>query len=336
MRFSTNYETTMTSSPWTRRAALLGLLACVGGPASSFAQDAAYPTKAVTLVVPFPAGGPTDASARLFAKAMGDKLGQPFVVDNRAGAAGTVGSAFVVRAPSDGYTLLWGGTSTLAVAPGLYKGLKYDAKSFVPIGMALRGPLMIAGRPNLPAKDLPELIALAKAQPLTIGSAGNGSIGHLATEQFQEAAKIKLTHVPYRGGSPAITDAIGGQIDMVFDTAAALAPFVKAGKLKAFAVTGSKAYAPLPDVPVARATLPSMEGYSWFGLVAPANTPAQAVQALTKAFADAANSPEIQRELAATGVEPGVATPKAFADVITTDSAKWSGLIQRANVRADE
>ena len=326
----------MISSPWTRRAALLGLLACVGSPAPSFAQDATYPTKAVTLVVPFPAGGPTDASARLFAKAMSDKLGQQFIVDNRAGAAGTVGSAFVARAPADGYTLLWGGTSTLAVAPGLYKSLKYDSKSFVPIGMALRGPLMIAGRPNLPAKDLPELIALAKAKPLTIGSAGNGSIGHLATEQFEEAAKVQLTHVPYRGGSPAITDAIGGQIAMVFDTAAALAPFVKAGKLKAFAVTGSKAYAPLPDVAVARATLPSMEGYSWFGLVAPANTPAAAVQALTKAFADAASSPEIQRELSATGVEPGVATPKAFAEVITTDSENWSRLIQRANVRADE
>ncbi len=326
----------MNQSPRSRRWALLCLLACVSGPSIALAQEAAYPTRTITLVVPFPAGGPTDASARLFAKAMAERLGQPFIVDNRAGAAGTIGSAFVARAPSDGYTLLWGGTSTLAVAPGLYKGLKYDAKSFLPIGMALRGPLMIAGRPGLPAKDLTELVALAKAQPLTIGSAGNGSIGHLATEQFQEAAKIKLTHVPYKGGSPAITDAMGGQVDMVFDTAAALAPFVKAGKLKAYAVTGSKAYAPLPDVPVARAALPSVEGYSWFGLVAPANTPAAAVQALTKAFAEAAGSAEIQRELAATGVEPGVATPKAFADVIATDSAKWSGLIQRANVRSDE
>lgn len=319
-----------------RRWTLVGLVAWVSVPTASFAQDPAYPTRAVTLVVPFPAGGPTDASARLFAKAMADKLGQPFIVDNRAGAAGTVGSAFVARAAPDGYTLLWGGTSTLAVAPGLYKGLKYDAKSFVPIGMALRGPLMIAGRPNLPAKGLPELIALAKAQPLTIGSAGNGSIGHLATEQFQEAAKIKLTHVPYRGGSPAITDAMGGQIDMVFDTAAALAPFVKAGKLKAYAVTGSKPYAPLPDVPVARATLAPVEDYSWFGLVAPANTPAAALQVLTKAFADVASLPGIQRELAVTGVEAGVATPKAFAEVIAADLAKWSGLIQRANVRSDE
>ena len=319
-----------------RRWALVCLLACVSGPTASLAQEPAYPTRAVTLVVPFPAGGPTDASARLFAKGMADKLGQPFIVDNRAGAAGTVGSAFVARAAPDGYTLLWGGTSTLAVAPGLYKGLKYDAKSFVPIGMALRGPLMIAGRSNLPAKDLPELIALAKARPLTIGSAGTGSIGHLATEQFQEAAKIKLTHVPYKGGSPAITDAMGGQIDMVLDTAAALAPFVSAGKLKAYAVTGSKAYAPLPDVPVARETLPSVEGYSWFGLVAPANTPAAAIQLLTKAFTEVASSASIQSELAATGVEPGVATPKAFADVIAADSAKWSGLIHRANVRSDE
>ena len=318
-----------------RRRALSWLVVCALAPTVALAQDAAYPTSRVTLVVPFPAGGPTDASARLFAKVMSEQLGQPIIIDNRAGAAGTIGSAYVARATPDGYTLLWGGTSTLAVAPGLYQGLKYDAKSFIPIGMALRGPLMLAGRADLGAKNLSELVALAKTKSLTIGSAGNGSIGHLATEQLQEAAKVHFTHVPYRGGSPAINDAMGGQIDLVFDTAAALAPYVKAGKLKAYAVTGSKAYAPLPDVSVARTTLPSVEGYSWFGLVAPDHTPPSVVQTLIKAFDEAAGTPSIQKQLELTGVEPGVETPQAFADVISADSAKWMGLIQRAHVRAD-
>ena len=311
------------------------LVVCALGPTAALAQDAAYPNRTITVVVPFPAGGPTDASARLFAKVMAEQLGQSIIVDNRAGAAGTIGSAFVARATPDGYTLLWGGTSTLAVAPGLYKDLKYDARSFVPVGMALRGPLMLAGRPDLGAKNLPEVLALTKAKPLTVGSAGNGSIGHLAIEQLQEAAKVRFTHIPYKGGSPAINDAMGGQIDLVFDTAAALAPYVKAGKLKAFVVTGSKPYAPLPNVPVARSEFPSLEAYSWFGLVAPDNTPPSVVQILTKAFDVAANTPSIQKQLELTGVEAGVETPQAFSDVISADSAKWMSLIQRAHVRVD-
>jgi tripartite-type tricarboxylate transporter receptor subunit TctC len=325
------------SSGWRRRglviAALTGFLALTG----AHAQGIDYPSRPVTLVVPFPAGGPTDASARLFAKSMSESLGQPIVIDNRGGAAGTVGSAWVARAPADGYTLLWGGTSTLAVAPGLYKGLKYDAGSFVPIGMALRGPLMLAGRTSLDARTLAELVALGKKQALTVGTAGNGSIGHLGAEYLRESAGIQLTHVPYRGGGPALTDALGGQIDLILDTAAALYPHVKSGKLRAYAVTGAQPYAPAAGVPTVKAVLgKDYEAYSWFGLVAPAGTPAPVVQKLVAALSKAAQDPGIRTELANTGVEPGVATPKEFAEVIDTDYKKWSGIIKRANVRADD
>ena len=178
-------------------------------------QELSYPSKPISLIVPFPAGGATDASARLFAKSMSEFLGQPIVIDNRVGAGGTVGSAAVARATADGYTLLWGGTSTLAVAPNLYKSLSYDARSFVPIGMALRGPMMLAGSRSLDAQDLAQLIALGRQKTLTIATAGNGSLGHLAAEHLGELAGLRFTHVPYRGGNPAITDALGGQVDLV-------------------------------------------------------------------------------------------------------------------------
>jgi tripartite-type tricarboxylate transporter receptor subunit TctC len=317
-----------------RRAVLLAALAAASGV---HAQANDYPNRPLTLVVPFPAGGPTDASARLFATAMSESLGQTIVIENRGGAAGTVGSAMVARAATDGYTLLWGGTSTLAVAPGLYKNLKYDAKSFVPIGMALRGPLMLAGRPSLDVRSLADVVQLAKKQTLTIGTAGNGSIGHLAVEYLGGPAQVRFTHVPYRGGGPALTDALGGQIDLIFDNASALYPHVKSGKLRAYAVTGAQPYAPGPEVPTAKSVLGgNVEAYSWFGLVAPAGTPAPVVHKLTVALAKAAQSPDVRRELANAGLEPGLPTAKEFADVIDADFKKWSDIIARANVRADD
>lgn len=295
-----------------------------------------FPAKPITVVVPFPAGGPTDVSARLFAKLMADVLGQPIIVDNRAGAAGTLGSAFVARAPADGYTLLWGGTSTLAVAPSLYTTLKYDARSFVPIGMALRGQLMLAGHPSLPTNDVSQLLALAKTRSLTVGSAGTGSLGHLATEYLRDAASVSFTHVPYRGGSPAMTDALGGQIDLVFDTASALAPHVRSGKLRAYAVTGNTPYQPLPRVPLMSSVVPSYQAYAWFGLVAPVGTPPEVLQRLRSAMDRAAATPEVKRELVSMGVEAGVATASEFAKVIAADSAKWAGIVRRADVKAEE
>lgn len=310
--------------------------AMVAAPVLAQAQQSDYPSKPIILVVPFPAGGPTDVSARLFARSMSETLGQPIVIDNRAGAGGTVGSAAVARAPADGYTLLWGGTSTLAVAPGLYKSLGYDARSFVPIGMALRGPMMLAGPPSLEARDLNQLIALGHSKELTVATAGNGSLGHLAAEHLRELTGMRLVHVPYRGGNPAITDALGAQVDLVLDTASALAPHIQSNRLRAYAVTGSKPFVPTPKVPLFSTLLPSYEAYAWFGPVARVGTPPHALQRLIQAMASAAASPDVQKELAKTGVEPGVATPEDFARVIERDAAKWFGIIARSGVKADQ
>ncbi len=323
------------SSTILRRRLLLGaaLTACV--PLPAFAQ-ADYPNRPITIVVPFPAGGPTDASARLYAKVMSEAIGQPVVIDNRAGAAGTVGSAYVARAAADGYTLLWGGTSTLAVAPGLYKKLTYDPASFVPVGMALRGPLMIAAYPGSGVASLKELVATAMQRNLTVATAGSGSIGHLATKLLEEVAGIPLTHVPYRGGGPALNDALGGQVNLIFDTAAALAPHVKSGKLLALAVTGTHAYAPIPEVPTVKQVLgKDYEAYSWFGLVAIKGTPEPVVHALIAAFQKAAQSSEVRSQIAQQGLEPGLPTTEQFGAVIDTDYKKWSSIVARAKVQAD-
>lgn len=321
--------------PGLRRRDVVCAALAAGLPFGALAQGD-YPAKPVMLIVPFPPGGPTDASARLYAKVMSETLGQPIVIDNRAGAGGTVGSAAVARAAPDGYTLLWGGTSTLAVAPGLYKNLKYDAQSFVPIGMALRGPMMIAAHPSAGVSTLQELVKAAKSQNFTVGTAGNGSIGHLATELLSETAGIPLTHVPYRGGGPALTDALGGQIKLIFDTAATLYPHVKSGKLRALAVTGAQPYAPGPEVPTVKAALnKDYEVYSWFGLVAPKGTPEPVLQKLNASMAKAMQTAEVKRELAQQGLEEGMPSPTDFGKVISNDFRKWSGIIARAKVQAD-
>lgn len=339
MSSSINLAVSILRDQRTRRGLIATLVSgcltiSVSGIAS--AQPSSYPAKPITLVVPFPAGGPTDASARLFAKAMSESLGQTMVIENRAGAAGTVGSGYVARMPADGYTLLWGGTSTLAVAPGLYKDLKYSSTSFTPIGMALRGPMMLAGSAALPMKDLSQLLAAARTRPISVGTAGSGSLGHLAVELLRESTGTRLTHIPYRGGSPAITDAIGGQIDLVLDTASALTPFVKNGQLRAFAVSGAVPFKPLPDVPLFSSLVKAYEVYSWFGPVVPSGTPDFAVKKLVEAMAVAAATPAIQKELLLAGVEPGVATPELFADVIRQDADRWAKIITRAGVKAGD
>src|SRR5690606_12193974 len=279
--------------------------------------------------------GPTDTSARLFSTVMAERLGQPVIVENRAGAGGSVGTAAVTRDQADGYTLLWGGTSSIVVAPALYTNLQYDPiKSFTPIGMAVRGPLILVSRPELPAKDLRQLLTHANSHDLSVASAGTGSIGHLTAEMFKDQAGAKLLHVPYRGGAPALTDVMGGQVDLLFDTVTLLTPQIRAGKLRAYAVTGSQRYSGLPDVPtVSEAIGKPFEAYSWFGLLAPAGTPAPAVQALTDALAAAAKNPEVIKQLSAQGLEPVGGTPQDFARTIRADLDKWTGVVRSAGVK---
>jgi tripartite-type tricarboxylate transporter receptor subunit TctC len=260
------------------------------------------------------------------------------VIENRAGAGGTVGSAAVARASADGYTLLWGGTSSLVVAPALYPGLSYDpVKSFAPVGMVVRGPMMIAGRGSLPAKNLAEVLALAKSQKLSYGSAGAGSIGHLAGELFEESNNLHLLHVPYRGGALALNDLLGGQIDLLFETAQFMAPHIKAGKVIPFGVAGSKRYPGLPDVPTLNELLgkSSFEAYSWFCLVAPANTPKPILMTLEKSLQKTLSDPAIQAQFTASGFETVNSQSDFLAQAIASDLKKWRELVQRRNIKPD-
>lgn len=315
--------------------AALGL-ACLTGAAASSAASA-YPARPITLVVPFPPGGPTDSSARLFGKVMGERLGQAVIIENRAGAGGTVGTSAVTRAAADGYTLLWGGTSSMVVAPALYPNLQYDpVKSFTPIGMAVRGPLILVGRPDYPPRTVSDLVAYAKTHRVTVASAGTGSIDHLAAELFNKTAGTSLLHVPYRGGAPAMTDVMGGQVDLLFDTVTLLYPQISAGKLHAYATTGAQRYAKLPDVPTMTEALGQpFEAYSWFGLLAPAGTPAPVVDKLAEALGAAAKDPDVIRQMQELGLEPVGGTPQAYAQAIATDLAKWTDIVKRANVKPD-
>jgi tripartite-type tricarboxylate transporter receptor subunit TctC len=314
-------------------------LLCTGGLALHSAPAAAqdFPSKPITLVVPFPPGGPTDSSARLFGKVMSERLGQPIIIDNRAGAGGTVGTSAVTRAQPDGYTLLWGGTSSIVVAPALYSNLQYDpVKSFTPVGMAVRGPLILVSRAEFPAKNLQELLAYSKSHSLTVASAGTGSIDHLAAELFKNTADVNWLHVPYRGGAPAMTDVMGGQVDLLFDTVTLLYPQIAAGKLRAYATTGPQRYSKLPDVPtVAEALGKPFEASSWFGLLAPAGTPAPVAEKLAQAMSAAAKDPAVIKQLEDLGLEPVGGTPAEYAQTIKTDLAKWSQIVKLANVKPD-
>jgi tripartite-type tricarboxylate transporter receptor subunit TctC len=317
-------------------AGLLTAGALFGATAPVMAAD--FPSaKPITLVVPFPPGGPTDSSARLFGKVMSEKLNQSVIIENRAGAGGTIGSAYVARQAPDGYTLLWGGTSSIVVAPALYTNLQYDpVKSFTPIGMAVRGPLILVGRPDFGPKTLPELVQASKAKQMSIASAGTGSIDHLTAELLKSTTGANLLHVPYRGGAPAMADVLGGQVDLLFDTVTLLYPQISAGKLRAYAVTGATRYNRLPDVPtVAEAIGKPFESYSWFGLMAPTGTPADVVQKLTDALAAGAHDPIVIKEMESLGLEPVGGTAQAFKQSIHDDLDKWTGIVRQANIKPD-
>lgn len=302
-----------------------------GVAGTAMASD--FPNKALTLVVPFAAGGPTDVSARLFGKALEKHLDQPVVIENKAGAGGTLGTMHVLRAKADGYTLLWGGTSTLAVAPNLYKRVNYDAASFKPIGMAMKTPQMIAAHPTkVQANNLQELLDEAKSRNLSLGSAGNGSLGHLGMEYLQSTFNVKFTHLPYKGGAVAVSDLLGGQIDLTLDNVTAVLQHINAGKLKAIALAGNAPYPLAPQIPLVSEQAKGFEIYSWFGLVAHKDTPQPVIDTLVSAMSKASDDPEVQSALKKMGVEPGVKSVDEFAQIIRSDSAKWKGIIQSAQV----
>lgn len=305
-------------------------------PAIASAQ--AFPTKPVKIVVPFAAGGATDVVARLLAQKLQDAWGQPVVVENKAGAGGNIGADMVAKSPGDGYTLLMASGSIVTANPHMYKTMTYDAaKDLVPVTNVATGPQVIAVHPGVPAKDLKEFIAYAKANPkkVNFGSAGVGTQTHLAAENFAYSAGVDFTHVPYRGESAAITDLMGGQIQLATPNLAAALQQIKEGRLRALAVTSKERSPQLPDVPAAAETLPGFENAGWFGLLAAAGTPREVVDKIQQDSAKILLSAEFREKLLLQGMAPVANTPAEFTTAIREEGVRWARIIKERGLSAN-
>jgi tripartite-type tricarboxylate transporter receptor subunit TctC len=320
-----------------RRLVQLAAAAAVGPAAARMAWAQAYPTKPIHLVVPVPPAGTFDIVARLVAHAVEPKLGQQIVVDNRGGAGTNLGTGIVARAAPDGYTLLLAG-SPGAINVTLYQHLDFSfAHDIAPVASIERAPLIMVVNPSLPAKTVPEFISYAKQNPakINMGSGGAGSTGHVAGELFNMMAGIKMAHVPYRGEAPAITDLLGGQIQVVFSTPGSSISYVKAGTLRALGVTSAKRMDVLPQVPPIAEFLSGYEAVSWSGIGAPAKTPPAIVEKLNGAFNAALADPQLKSRLAEFGAVVMTSTPAEFGKFIGSEIEKWGKVVKFANIKAD-
>lgn len=313
--------------------------ACAVLPA---AAQGNWPTgKAITYMVPFPPGGNTDTLARVIAQPLGQALGTPVVIDNKGGAGGSVGSAIAARAPADGYTILGGTISSHAINVSLYAKLDYDpVKSFTPVAMLGSGPLVLVVPAASPYKTLAELLAGAKAKAaaggLTSASPGNGTSNHMALELLAYQTGVKFTHVPYKGSGPAVQDVIGGQVDMMFDTALVVGPHIQSGKLRPIAVTSSKRLESLPDVPtIAEAGEKGFDMGSWQAVFAPAGTSKAVVDRLHAEIMKIVATPEVQARLKSFGMIPSSMTPAELGAFQKAEVAKWAQVIKAAGIKAD-
>lgn len=302
------------------------------------AQAQVYPEKPVRIVVPYPAGGTTDIIARVAATQLGQVLKQSFVVENRPGASGAIGSAEVARAAPDGYTLLMGTASTHGINSALYKNLPYDAvKDFAPVTVVASTPNIIAVNPSVAVKTLPELIALAKAEPgkLNYGSTSAGGSPHMSGELLKMMSGIDVVHVPYKGAAPMLTDLIGGQIQIGFDNLPSTINFVRTGKLRAIAVTTAQRWPGEPDIPTVAETVPGYEVSGWFGLLAPNGTPKPILERLQQALAQAVKTPGVSKQITDLGAQPVVNTPEQFAGQIKADVEKWQAVVNASGIKIE-
>lgn len=315
---------------------ILGL-AALAMAATAVAADT-WPSRAVRMIVPFPAGGATDVVARLLSQKLGEAWGQSVVVENRSGAGGNIGGEAAAHSPADGYTLFMTSGSIVTANPYMYKSLPYDpTKDFVAITNVASGPQVIIVPNGSPFKTLADLIAYAKANPgkVTFGSAGVGTQTHLASENFAYSAKVDLTHVPYKGESFAITDTMGGQIMMSTVNLSAAINFIKQGKLRALAVTSPERSKELPDVPAAAETIPGFENEGWFGLMAPTGTPPEIVDKIYRDSVKILNSDEFRAKLAQQGMVPVANRPADFAAAIKAEGARWEKIIRERHLQTN-
>ncbi|MET0345632.1 MAG: tripartite tricarboxylate transporter substrate binding protein [Casimicrobiaceae bacterium] len=321
------------------RAIALVLAAAAAAFAPAASTQTPYPTKPVRVVVPFPAGGTTDLLARAASQKLSETWGQQALVDNRPGAGGNIGAELVAKAAPDGYTLLMGTVGTHAINASLYPKMPYDhVKDFAPVILVAGVPNVLVVHPSLPVNSVQELIAYAKANPgkLNFASSGSGTSIHLSGELFKVMTGVQMTHIPYKGSAPALTDLVGGQVQLMFDNLPSSLAFIKAGKLRALAVTSAQRSPALPDVPtVAESGVPGFEASSWFGLLAPAGTPRDIV---TKINADTQKwlaSPDAKDKLAAQGAAAAGGSPEDFAKHIQAETAKWARVVKESGAKVE-
>jgi tripartite-type tricarboxylate transporter receptor subunit TctC len=318
-------------------AMLLGALALAMAPSPAAAAD--FPSKPIKLIVPFPAGGPNDIIARAVGQKMADILKQPVLIDNRGGQGGVLGTDAVAKADPDGYTIAVTSAGALAISPTMQK-IAYDTlRDLAPVTLVAKVPEMLVVATNVPAKDMKELVALAKAQPgkLNFASSGPGSLPHLAGELFKLTAKIDIVHVPYRGAAPAVNDLLGQQVQMVFLDLPVLLPQVKAGKLRPIAVGAPKRVASVKDVPTTTEVgMPDLQTENWYGMVAPAKTPPAVIAVLNKAAVEAMQDPAVVEKLASQGATLIGDTPEQFRSFIDSEIKKWAKVINDAGVKIDK
>lgn len=314
------------------RKYLLAACACV-----ALAAHAAFPERPITIVVPYAPGGAADAVARVIASRMGTKLGGSVIVDNKAGASGTIGEAYVAKAQADGYTMLYDATP-YSINPHLFPKMPYAANALQPLSLVLLAPNMLIVPANSSFKNVGELIAKAKAEPgkINFASGGSGTVQRLASELFRQKLGLDMVHVPYKSGGPAIADTMGGQVDFMFSTIAASYPLVASGKLRALAVSSPERSKRLPDVPtVAEAAIPGYEAYEWNGMFVPAGTPAPIAAQLQKALVEVLQEDEVKQRLADLGAQPIGSTPAEFAAFLKKEDAKWGEVVRKGHIKLD-
>lgn len=325
----------MKVSPSRTVAAIAVALACASSAA--FAAEQGYPNRPIRMLVGFAPGGGTDTTARALTPKLSERLGQQVIVDNRPGASGNIATEIITKAPADGYTILLGTIAALAINPTLYGNLPFSPlKDLAPVIRAADSTNILVTHPSVPVKTVKELIALGKAKPLNVGSSGVGGTGHLALELFNVMAGIKMTHVPYKGGGPAMVDLLGGQINAIFATAASAVPHIQSGKINALAVTTAARSQLVPNLPtVAEAGLPGFEANNWNGVMVPAKTPRAVIDRLNKEFTAVLNAPDVKQILFKQGLDVATGTPEAFGAYIKTETAKWAKVIKAAGAKAE-